>query len=343
MGPGGAAYHKSCLRCTSCGRTLDALNLFEHGHDPYCKMCHSKAFGTKGVGYGNAVVGEYAAVTSPTSATFVSPLSHSRTHSQDLKRRSGTASPLGATLGRLKLEDEKPQAALKTDPRLLQDDDFDAPSRPSASKPQFASDTHPSSSENVNVSRRLPTPHQTSVHTPEPASLHEDDEFEPAPLSSFPTFVIKSRGLSSHIAQPDPPVSKESRPTPSPPTWKAAKPRPVSSIARGPSLAPSFSARAFFDDKPALAPKPARSASVRVSGSVPARSWGTKPAGSPSVLDLGSHDGPKLCPRCSTTVYHAEQVLALGKKWHSCVSFLAAILYLNVFLGNVLKNCFLVN
>ncbi|KAH9817065.1 hypothetical protein DFH28DRAFT_1124465 [Melampsora americana] len=43
----------------------------------------------------------------------------------------------------------------------------------------------------------------------------------------------------------------------------------------------------------------------------------TPPAkGSPLILNASYQDGPKVCPRCSGTVYHSEQVLALGKKWH---------------------------
>ncbi|POW00519.1 hypothetical protein PSTT_13072 [Puccinia striiformis] len=50
-------------------KVLDPFNILEHGYDPYCKICHSKSFGTKGVGYGNAVVGEYH-----NNSTIISPV-----------------------------------------------------------------------------------------------------------------------------------------------------------------------------------------------------------------------------------------------------------------------------
>lgn len=59
VGPGGKVYHKGCLRCQSCSKTLDALGLLDHDGEPYCKPCHGKSFGAKGYGVGTALVGEY--------------------------------------------------------------------------------------------------------------------------------------------------------------------------------------------------------------------------------------------------------------------------------------------
>ena len=36
---------QACLKCVACQRTLDAVRLLEHDGDPYCKPCHTSAFG----------------------------------------------------------------------------------------------------------------------------------------------------------------------------------------------------------------------------------------------------------------------------------------------------------
>ncbi|KAF5352985.1 hypothetical protein D9758_007900 [Tetrapyrgos nigripes] len=47
MGPGRKLYHKPCLSCTSCNKRLDSFTLLEHDEQPYCKICHSRNFGTR--------------------------------------------------------------------------------------------------------------------------------------------------------------------------------------------------------------------------------------------------------------------------------------------------------
>lgn len=48
----GINWHKRCLRCAVCGKTLDSTNLNEHDEEIYCKACYGKNFGPKGFGYG---------------------------------------------------------------------------------------------------------------------------------------------------------------------------------------------------------------------------------------------------------------------------------------------------
>lgn len=76
FGPGGKIYHKGCLKCLSCSKSLDALHLVDREGEPYCKSCYSKNFGAKGYGAGGALVGDYAAA-SPTNSPELSqrPLS----------------------------------------------------------------------------------------------------------------------------------------------------------------------------------------------------------------------------------------------------------------------------
>eukprot|EP00002_Diphylleia_rotans_P040858 TRINITY_DN980_c0_g1_i1.p1 TRINITY_DN980_c0_g1~~TRINITY_DN980_c0_g1_i1.p1 ORF type:complete len:195 (-),score=22.05 TRINITY_DN980_c0_g1_i1:79-663(-) len=51
-GVGGRDWHKTCFRCRACGKGLDSTTCAEHAGDAYCKTCHGKKWGPKGVGYG---------------------------------------------------------------------------------------------------------------------------------------------------------------------------------------------------------------------------------------------------------------------------------------------------
>ncbi|KAI1313928.1 hypothetical protein EDD11_002392 [Mortierella claussenii] len=53
LAPGGAKYHKLCLRCVECSKSLDSTNMTDRQGAPYCKTCYGKAFGAKGYGYGS--------------------------------------------------------------------------------------------------------------------------------------------------------------------------------------------------------------------------------------------------------------------------------------------------
>ena len=45
-------FFQRCLRCATCGKSLDSTNLNEHEEEIYCKACYGKSFGPKGFGYG---------------------------------------------------------------------------------------------------------------------------------------------------------------------------------------------------------------------------------------------------------------------------------------------------
>ncbi|KAJ8291888.1 Cysteine and glycine-rich protein 2 [Rhodotorula toruloides] len=76
IGPQGS-YHKACLKCVACGKSLEPRLLLDHDGRAYCKSCHGKAFGAKGYGAGGALVGEYAPRPSPTPTS--SPIRPSAT------------------------------------------------------------------------------------------------------------------------------------------------------------------------------------------------------------------------------------------------------------------------
>ncbi|KAI6214799.1 LIM zinc-binding domain-containing protein [Aphelenchoides besseyi] len=49
---GGYSWHKFCFKCTMCNKLLDSTNCCEHQAELYCKQCHGRKYGPKGVGFG---------------------------------------------------------------------------------------------------------------------------------------------------------------------------------------------------------------------------------------------------------------------------------------------------
>jgi len=47
----GKEWHKTCLTCKECGKSLDSTTLAEHDGEVFCKACHAKNFGPKGYGF----------------------------------------------------------------------------------------------------------------------------------------------------------------------------------------------------------------------------------------------------------------------------------------------------
>ncbi|CAI4229147.1 unnamed protein product [Auanema sp. JU1783] len=52
MCAGGYKWHKFCFKCTMCNKLLDSTNCCEHQAELYCKQCHCRRYGPKGVGFG---------------------------------------------------------------------------------------------------------------------------------------------------------------------------------------------------------------------------------------------------------------------------------------------------
>ena len=46
------SWHKACLRCEGCGKTLARADVQDHEGKPFCKTCYAKKFSTPGYGYG---------------------------------------------------------------------------------------------------------------------------------------------------------------------------------------------------------------------------------------------------------------------------------------------------
>jgi len=62
LGPTGM-WHKSCLKCPECKKTLNAGGFVTRGIEPYCKPCYNRTFGPQGTQYY-----ELASPISPPSA-----------------------------------------------------------------------------------------------------------------------------------------------------------------------------------------------------------------------------------------------------------------------------------
>ncbi|KNZ64655.1 hypothetical protein VP01_1006g3 [Puccinia sorghi] len=227
LGPAAIPYHKTCLRCTLCRKLLDQSNLLEHAYHPYCKICHSKNFGTKGVGYGNAVVPEY----SPRSPC--NPSSTSTPHT------------LPATL------------LLSTSHPPFEDSYCPSPPSIDSSRPK-----------NLSVSLNPPSPQPP---------IHQQNSISPSELSSLHIYI-------------------KSPPTPS------SQPLEEENL---------------LQERGELSSTPLSSAPQPKKTSLTPPTKPSKPAFSVTAAQAAfSLDGPQRCPACTQTVYHAEQVLAIGKKWH---------------------------
>jgi len=49
---GGHHYHSVCFKCSLCNTLLDSTKVAEHGAELFCKKCHVRRYGPKGVGFG---------------------------------------------------------------------------------------------------------------------------------------------------------------------------------------------------------------------------------------------------------------------------------------------------
>uniref|UniRef100_W6NR51 Cysteine-rich protein 1 n=1 Tax=Haemonchus contortus TaxID=6289 RepID=W6NR51_HAECO len=52
MSAGGYKWHKFCFKCNMCNKLLDSCTVAPHEAELYCKQCHGRKYGPKGVGFG---------------------------------------------------------------------------------------------------------------------------------------------------------------------------------------------------------------------------------------------------------------------------------------------------
>lgn len=70
----GREWHKTCLKCISCTKTLQLGQQLDHAKKPYCKTCHTKQFGPKGFGFGGAMSAERHSEVAEPAASVLSPI-----------------------------------------------------------------------------------------------------------------------------------------------------------------------------------------------------------------------------------------------------------------------------
>ena len=49
---GGYKFHSVCFKCSLCNKMLDSTTVAEHGAELFCKTCHCRKHGPKGIGFG---------------------------------------------------------------------------------------------------------------------------------------------------------------------------------------------------------------------------------------------------------------------------------------------------
>ncbi|GAA5895579.1 hypothetical protein JCM6882_000345 [Rhodosporidiobolus microsporus] len=286
LGPGGVAFHKLCLKCTVCGRLLEPRLLVDHEGEAYCKACHSKAYGTKGYGAGGALVGEYT----PRSPSAASP---------------ANSSP------------SRPRPAPPPKPDFDEDDTRDSPLSlrglqdvvprvvPRSSVPFAQAPPQPP-----------PRPVQAEEAEPEkkaaPIPSFDEGETREAPPSALPPPVAVPSITSGAPASPPRAAPPPLAPKPKPPL----APKPSSTAAAPPSPTSTSSAPAPPAPPPRPETTPNTLRTIPLAPSSPA-SYASPPrfavasgSGSPASRNKD------LCPKCGTVVYFAEEVRAVGAKWH---------------------------
>ncbi|KAJ1300656.1 hypothetical protein OPQ81_002304 [Rhizoctonia solani] len=331
IGPGRQAYHKFCLKCTSCNKRLDSYSLVEHNQQPYCKPCHIRGFGTRDLRHQNL----------PQTSPPASPPS----------RNAQPASPPPSINGLAGRFSNPPAPKAQNEPPLTP---------PRTVSPA----TEAAESENLDVDnvesnelQAQPTESDSSEVpaqvTPEPTKNEQDDVFSAPspPRSASPTrppalpprtvplkntynFEYRQRsGSSSRFPAPLSPSAIKKGSTGFA-ALRAGPPSPTRRTAFGtdsagqspltPSATGSTPIRPIVSTPTGTirqGPATSTGGAIQSSVSSPARPLAQTPTGMrPTVTGGGSPNifgGRIECPRCAKAVYHAEQVTGPGgRKYH---------------------------
>ncbi|GAA5990458.1 hypothetical protein JCM10908_007381 [Rhodotorula pacifica] len=173
IGPGGTLYHKLCLKCNECQKSLEPRLLVDHDGVAYCKACYGKLFGAKGYGAGGALVGEYAPRATPPSSPQKGPPTPARPTPSFPSNNSSS------------------NATLPSSPSFASSSSATQPARAVPPPPPAAPTTTTAPPAPVVVStaarRPLPTP---PVPAPKPPSIPARPSFGgTAPAPSIPVLV----------------------------------------------------------------------------------------------------------------------------------------------------------
>ncbi|TFK20436.1 hypothetical protein FA15DRAFT_759367 [Coprinopsis marcescibilis] len=303
VGPGRKFYHKPCLACKSCNRRLDSYNLLEHDEEPYCKACHVRNFGTRDLRQQNhplaprprsASQGD-TEVASPQQQAFsrATPLSVNTTGNSFLLRPTRALSPTSPTFAR-------------------------PLSRPGSSN---GNGNGLGSKNNSNVIMEEPEADQESLGSAGQRFSDEQDVERPhtPPNASFP----------SHAGRPGTGNLPRTIPLSHDHAAHMAKHRSTKSVENT-TANPSFPSSPSQYSPTSGRPTPTIQAInlLEREGINPLRQT---PTGTRYGAALGGGGGlgvqltgsPRkwggttpVCPKCSKSVYFAEQVKAVGKTYH---------------------------
>lgn len=120
----GVPWHKSCLACASCRKSLDSTNLCDKTLDNgkqevFCKSCYGKAFGPKGYGFGGGagtlqMTEVSAALPSETISVSDSQISRSDHNPISVPVKESVVSAATGSISRVpEITDSRPPVAAK--------------------------------------------------------------------------------------------------------------------------------------------------------------------------------------------------------------------------------------
>ncbi|KAI0255490.1 hypothetical protein BJV78DRAFT_1119279 [Lactifluus subvellereus] len=283
MGPGRKAPvipdPQPCLTCTTCGVRLDSFRLLEHDEEPYCKNCHSKNFGTRDLRQANLPHNVGDASLSPSRAAGTSP-------SSPPPQRRVASPPLLS-----------PQASGRNDPLF--------PPTPVGRKDTVT----------FGVSTSTPGPllRPTRVLSPTRVAFSPDLEQTDGTDNSTDQGSDDSQFTPSHAGRSEGGLPRTVPLTGTPERVASPTKRPAPTSSNPATLGRTLSLGLNgTTGTPKIAPLASSTTGTRYGAGLMGELRST-PTGSPA-RQWGS--GTPQCPRCSKSVYFAEQVKAIGKTWH---------------------------
>ncbi|PCH43067.1 hypothetical protein WOLCODRAFT_103043 [Wolfiporia cocos MD-104 SS10] len=300
MGPGRKLYHKPCLACMSCGKRLDSYNLVEHDQEPYCNICHVKLFGTRDTRLANlphrddtllsppASPPRSDAPLAPTTANVFS--ANSPANAPNINKGSGPPLPprrdtaLGRTATTLGAPVLRPTRAL--------------------------SPVQAASAERTKAFIGGRTTPPALTRSPSPGSTQENEQTDTYGTAETPVEAADEApsAISGAVATPTHTGRGQGG-------LPRTIPLPLSPVRT--RFAPTRSSASSISSSTAANPPPLPARHTPHS-SVP--SVTSYPSAAPALparhTPANSLSGNPKCPRCSTTVYFAEAVKAVGKTWH---------------------------
>ncbi|KAI0314002.1 hypothetical protein OF83DRAFT_1064538 [Amylostereum chailletii] len=316
MGPGRKLYHKPCLACADCNKRLDSFSLLEHDEQvrhPYSspKNCHRKLFGTRDLRQANLPHRDDLRPLSPTrTGSIPAPLSPTRTGSAfppvpiTPPRSSASPPPLpnrrpfhAASVGRTYTGNGGTTSLLRPTHTLsptraafaMDGGDFDPlPEEPDAED------------EEAEVEREL---------AEVVATARNELIF---PLGT-PTHVGRAGNGMPRTVQLSPERSGSPTRGAEPSTASSSDDAPESMRTTIPVLRPATVGRRM------AVPLVPTATGTRYGAGLTSTPTGTRYGGAQTSTPTGGKQwggGTPQCPRCSKSVYFAEQVKAVGKTWH---------------------------